>query len=167
MLVGYMNYYIKDYDSVYDEQLDLLDDNYWGENSGTKKVSEDINDDDIFKIALINNELVGFLHFKQIGDMIDCYHILVKEDYQKHNIASNLMTQAMIEINNRDVKNLIAHAVMHDGNINAKKLLEKFGFKEIYRVNNYWNSLYPGEFCKQCNSNNCHCGVVVYLKSLD
>lgn len=76
------------------------------------------------------------------------------------------MQEALIEIDKRNIKTLIAHAVEHDGIVNARRLLEKFGFKEIYNVENYWNSLEPGEYCKQCGNNNCHCGVVVFLKHI-
>ena len=117
-------------------------------------------------MAFFDNELIGFLHFKQIGDLIDCSNVLVKEKYRNHNVATKLMSEAFLETNKRNIKILVAHAVEHDGVVNAKRLLEKFSFEEIYNVKNYWRSLYPGEFCKQCKSNDCHCGVVVYLKRI-
>ena len=55
-------------------------------------------------------------------------------------------------------------------NMMAFLMLENYWknlFRELYRINNYWNSLYPGEYCKQCGSNNCHCGVIVFLKRLE
>lgn len=154
-----------DYNKNYSEQIDLLDENYWGKCE-TEKVSEDIKENDIVKVALIDNKVIGLLHFKQIGDLIDCYHILVADEYQKQGVATKLMQEAILEIKSRNVRTLIAHAVIHDGAINASKLLKKFGFNEIYRVNNYWDSLYPGEYCKQCGNNNCHCGVVVFIKNI-
>lgn len=132
----------------------------------TDKVSKEIKENDIVKVALVNDKVIGFLHFKPIGDLVDCYHILVKEDYQKNGVATKLMESALVEVKNRSLKTLIAHAVEHEGKVNAKKLLEKFGFKEIYKVKNYWRSLYPGEYCKQCDSYECNCGVVVYLRNL-
>lgn len=156
---------IIDYNSNYSSQIDKLDENYWG-ICETDKASSDIKENDIVKIALINGVVVGLLHFKQIGNLIDCYHILVDNNYQKQGIATSLMQEALTEVDKRNIKTLIAHAVEHDGIVNSKRLLEKFGFKEIYNVENYWNSLYPGEYCKQCDNNNCHCGVVVFLKHL-
>ena len=41
--------------------------------------------------ALIDNKVVGILHFKQLGDLIDCYHILVEGKYQKLGIGSALL----------------------------------------------------------------------------
>lgn len=157
---------IIDYNSNYSLQVDTLDEKYWGVCE-TDKASFEIKQNDIVKIALMNNVVVGLLHFKQIGDLIDCYHILVDDNYQNQKIATRLMEEALTEVDRRNVKTLVAHAVEYDGIVNARKLLEKFGFQEIYSVTNYWNSLYPNEYCKQCGNNNCHCGVVVFLKTLN
>lgn len=156
---------IINYIDKYATQVNNLDEEYWGKCE-TDKVAKEIKKNDIVKIALIDDMVVGLLHFKQIGDLIDCYHILVKDKYQHQGIATNLMEYALNEVKNRTVKTLIAHAVEHDGIVNAQRLLEKFHFKQIYKVNNYWNSLYPNEYCKQCGNNVCHCGVVVFIKEL-
>lgn len=156
---------IINYIDAYATQVNNLDEKYWG-ICETNKVSEEIKKNDIAKIALKDDTVIGLLHFKQIGDLIDCYHILVDDEYQHKGIATKLMESAINEVMNRNVKTLIAHAVEHDGVVNAQRLLEKFNFKKIYKVNNYWNSLYPNEYCKQCNSNECHCGVVVFIKEL-
>lgn len=72
----------------------------------------------------------------------------------------------MNKIKEKNFKTIIAHAVEHEGVINAERLLKRFDFKELYRVKNYWESLYPGSYCKQCDSRKCHCNVVVYQKNL-
>lgn len=118
---------IIDYNKEYDFQIDSLDEEYWG-TCETDKVSKEIKENDIVKVALVNDKVIGFLHFKPIGDLVDCYHILVKEDYQKNGVATKLMESALVEVKNRSLKTLIAHAVEHEGKVNAKKLLEKFGF---------------------------------------
>lgn len=156
---------IIDYNSNYSLQVDTLDEKYWGVCE-TEKASSEIKQNDIVKIALMDNVVVGLLHFKQIGNLIDCYHILVDDNYQNQKIATRLMEKALTEVDRRNVKTLIAHAVEHDGVINAQQLLENFGFTEFYRVDNYWESLYPGAYCKQCDNCHCHCGVVVYIKKL-
>lgn len=159
--------YFVDYDKKYNEGIDLLDESYWGDFDTIKpSVSSIIKENDIVKLAVIDDKVIGLLHFKPIGDLIDCYHILVSEKYQKQGIASKLFEEAMIEIELGNFSTLIAHAVEHNGKVNAKNLLEKFGFKEIYKVKDYWKSLYPNDFCKKCNSNDCHCGVVVFLKNM-
>lgn len=156
---------IIDYTSSLANAIDDLDESYWGVCE-TEKVSLDIKANDIVKIALDKDKVVGMLHFKIIGDLVDAYHILVDEEYQHQGIATKLMREAFKEIEKLNVKTIIAHAVIHDGKINAKKLLENFGFKEIYQVENYWDALSPNTYCKQCNSNKCHCGVAVYLKKV-
>lgn len=156
---------IVDYKKDYAKDVDYLDEKYWG-ICETERVSNDIKENDIVKLAKIDNQVIGLLHFKVIGDLIDAYHILIDDDYQNKGIGTKLMQEAFKKINKMNIKTIIAHAVEFEGKVNSKKLLEKFGFKEIYRVSNYWNSLYPGEYCKACGSNNCHCGVVVFMKKL-
>lgn len=158
-------YEIKDYNSKYSSQVDDLDKEYWGECE-TDKVSNDIKENDIVKIAVIDDKVIGFLHFKQIGDFIDCYHVLILEKYRNKGIATKMMEIAITEAKKKNIKTLIVHAVEQDGVVNARMMLEKCGFKEIYSVKNYWESIYPGEYCKQCDSNKCHCGVVVFIKYL-
>lgn len=106
------------------------------------------------------------MHFKPIGDLLDCYHILVADSYQRKGVATKLFEEDLVEVKKRHFKTLIAHAVEHDGQVNAFSLLKKVGFTEIYRVSNYWEALEPGEYCKQCQSNCCHCGVVVFMKTI-
>lgn len=157
---------IFNYNLNYSKQIDDLDEDYWG-NSEAGKVSESIKLNDIVKIAIINNEVVGMLHFKIIGDLVDAHHILVSNNYQNQGIGTLLMKSAFKELEDKNIKNIIAHAVEHDWQVNAEKLLKKFGFVENYRVKKYWNSLYPGEYCKQCNNNNFHCCVVVFIKKYE
>lgn len=87
---------IKDYDLVYASQVNKLDEDYQG-ICETCKVIEDIKENDIVKLALIDNKVVGILHFKQLGDLIDCYHILVEGKYQKLGIGSALLGCAIKE----------------------------------------------------------------------
>lgn len=87
--------------------------------------------------------------------------------YQKLGIGSALLGSAIKEAQQRNIKTLVAHAVEHDGVVNSKKLFEKYGYVEIYSVKDYWESLYPSEYCKQCDSNKCKCGVVVLIKTLN
>lgn len=156
---------IIDYVDKYADAINNLDEEYWG-ICETDKASAEIKKGDIVKIALIGDTVVGLLHFKAIGNLIDCYHILVRDEYQHQGIATDLMQKALNDISKKNFITLIAHAVEHEGNVNARRLLENFGFSEIYSVKDYWNSLYSGEYCKQCDSYNCHCGVVVYIKDL-
>ncbi|MCI8545293.1 MAG: GNAT family N-acetyltransferase [Bacilli bacterium] len=156
---------IINYDRKYAEEIDKLDQEYWG-ICETTNVSDEIRDQDIVKLAKLEDYIVGIIHFKPIGDLIDAYHLLVKPENQGQGIGNLLMKEALKETLKNDFKTVIAHAVEFEGNINAKKILETNGFQELYRVKNYWESLYPGSYCKQCNSYQCHCGVVVYRKNL-
>ena len=156
---------IMDYNSKFDLQIDALDESYWG-ICETDKASVEIKNNDIVKLAVKDNCVLGLLHFKPIGDLIDCYHIIVDPRYQHQGIASQLMAEGLKAAKDRGMKTVVAHAVEHDGIVNAKKLLEKFDFQEMYSVKDYWNSLEPGEYCKQCGNYHCHCGVVVFVKKI-
>lgn len=156
---------IIDYDKKYAEEIDKLDQEYWG-ICETSKVSDEIRNQDIVKLAKLENHVVGIIHFKPIGDLVDAYHLLVKSEKQGQGIGSLLMEEALKEVLKKGFKTVIAHTVEFEGKINAKKILEVNGFQELYKVKNYWEALYPGSYCKQCNSYQCHCGVVVYQKNL-
>lgn len=160
------NIKIIDYKQEYASQFDALDYAYWGKNE-IEVPSSEIDDKSIVKLAIKDEKVVGLLHFKMIGDLIDVYHILVNDKFYHQGIATALMKEGLKEIDKQNIKTLIAHAVEHDGKINAEKLLKQFDFHEIYRVKEYWNALYPGEYCKQCGNNHCRCGVVVYIKQMN
>ena len=154
------------YSTKYNDAINQLDLDYWGP-CGTDKASDEMQKGDIIRLALEDGELIGLLHFKPIGDLLDCYHILVADSYQRKGVATKLFEDAFLEIRDRNFKSLVAHAVEHEGKVNALPLLQKFGFLEIYRVTNYWSVLEPLAYCKQCQSNHCHCGVVVFLKKME
>lgn len=88
---------ITNYIDKYATQVNNLDEEYWGKCE-TDKVAEEIKKNDIVKVALVDDMVVGLLHFKQIGDLIDCYHILVKDEYQHQGIATKLMEYALNEV---------------------------------------------------------------------
>lgn len=57
---------IIDYIDKYADEINNLDEEYWG-ICETDKVSAEIKKGDIVKIALIDDTVVGLLHFKTIG----------------------------------------------------------------------------------------------------
>lgn len=157
---------IIDYELKYSKAIDELDYSYWANSETDGSSSSEIKDGDIVKIALLDEKVVGLLHIRLIGDLADFYHILVLKEHWKLGIGTKLMQSALDKLYNMNIKTMIASAVEFEGHVNSEKLLRKFGFEEMYRVKNYWNSLYPGHYCEQCGNNNCHCGVVVFLKKL-
>lgn len=156
---------IIDYIETYATQFDALDYSYWG-NSEEGEASGEIDDKSIVKLAIKDDKVIGLLHFKIIGDSVNAYHVLVDHQFYQQGIATALMEEGLKEISKYNIHTMIAHAVEHDGQVNAEKLLKHFGFQESYRVKEYWDALYPGSYCKQCGNNHCHCGVVVYIKQI-
>jgi len=156
---------IIDYNEHYALKLNKLDSNYWGYNK-KDNISDKITSQDIMKLAIIDDKVIGMLDLKIIENLADLNQILIEEKYQKQGVGTKLMEKSIQELKKKNIETMIAHAVECNGNINSKKLLKNFGFKELSRVQNYWNSVYPNHYCKQCDSKNCYCGVVVYMKEM-
>ena len=155
---------IIDYDEKFLNQIEILDGDYWGRNS-QEKYGDTINEHSLIKLAIEDNKLIGLIHCQIIGDLLDIYHLLIQQDYQKRGIGTLLMNAIMEEVDKRNIQNSIANAVITKGeHMNAEKILLHFGYQEMYRVNDYWHSLEPDIYCSACKSNNCKCGSAFFLK---
>ena len=155
--------YVK-YDERYLREMDEIEDAYWGLEDG-ESIKDEIDDNSIIEVALDDNHVVGFLHAQVIGDAMEIHNVLVKDEYQKKGIATRLMENVLKEAYSLNIKTSIANAVAIRGrHINSEKLLKKFGYKDIYRIEGYWDAIYPGYYCRQCDSKKCYCSNVVFLK---
>lgn len=157
-----------DYKEKYLQEMDQLEDNFWGLEE-QESIQDEIDKNSLIRVALNEeNRVVGFIHAQVIGDLLEIHNILIKENYQKRGIGSHLLKEILEQGKMLGMKNSIANAVVIKGEyINSEKLLLNFGYKPIYRVNDYWEAIYPGYYCKQCDSNPCYCDNVVFLKSME
>lgn len=154
------------YEEKYLEEMDYIEDAYWSLEED-ESINDEIDDNSIIEVALDDNHVVGFLHAQVIGDQLEIHNILVKDEYQKKGIATHLMEDILKKTDDLGIKTSIANAVAIRGeHINSEKLLKKFGYKEIYRVEGYWDAIYPGYYCRQCDSKKCCCSNVVFLKNM-
>lgn len=161
-----MNILYVNYDEKYLKEMDEMEDNYWGLEDD-ESIKDEIDNNSIIEVALLDNHVVGFLHAQVLGDQLEIHNVLVKEEYQKCGIATHLMEDMLKSASDLKMKTSIANAVAIRGErINSLPLLKKFGYEEIYRVERYWDAIYPGYYCRQCDSRKCYCSNVVFLKRM-
>jgi len=93
--------------------------------------------------------------------------IVIKPEFQGMGIGTKFM-QIMLEFarSNRCIL-AVAEAIEAKGKTNSKRLLEKFGFVELYKEESYWGKLYPDFDCKECGQKPCICVMHKYQKKLD
>ncbi len=78
-----------------------------------------------------DEELVAYITYKELDDSIDIYMLMVKTEYRKQNIASDLL-------NNLLYKNIILE--VRQSNEAAIKFYAKYGFKQIRTIKNYYEN---------------------------
>lgn len=146
--------------------MDELEDAYWSLETG-ESINDEIDNNSIIEVAIDNNHVVAFLHAQIIGDQLEIHNVLVKDEYQRRGIATHLMEDILNKAIDLKIKTSIANAVAIRGDIiNSEALLKAFGYEEIYRVEGYWDAIYPGYYCRQCDSKKCYCSNVVFLKRM-
>lgn len=161
-----MNIKYVSYDEKYLSEMDEIEDAYWSLETG-ESINDEIDNNSIIEVALDNNHVVGFLHAQVIGDQLEIHNVLVKDEYQRRGIATHLMEDILNKAIDLKIKTSIANAVAIRGDIiNSEALLKAFGYEEIYRVEGYWDAIYPGYYCRQCDSKKCYCSNVVFLKRM-
>ena len=129
-------------------------------------------------IATINEKVVGFLFFEMTTEQMFYKSIKIIKN-------SNIPVLVLKTIAVKDIKKGIGTALVNycinnflnnakkiftpvwksKFGINALKLIQKFGFKEIETIKNYWykDSLNKENYCPVCNSP-CVCDLVVFCK---
>ncbi len=89
--------------------------------------------------AFYNTELVGYINFEQTFDELNLFKICVLSEFREYGIGTKLM-QKMIEFfdENKELKTIFLE--VDSKNLNAQKLYEKFGFKQISIRKNYYKN---------------------------
>ena len=117
-------------------------------------------------LAKCGKEVVGVSYYKSVGDLLYCQAIVIKPDFQRCGIGS-LFVEDVIEFAKQNkLKNLFCEAVTTNGKMNASNLLKKYGFVELFHVENYWGSLYPDVNCLECDNKPCTCGCIFFVKNI-
>lgn len=158
------NFKIVDYEKKYANSIDKMEINQWGK-WGRESIDEIVNDKEIIRVALYDNEFVGCVYGEFQNDnyfWIDVICIVPK--YQKCGFGTLMLKDIIREAQSRFNANLIrTESVFVNEHSNSKKMLENNGFN-IYRQQEkeYWGKIYSEVFCAQCNHSPCECTSLFY-----
>lgn len=86
-----------------------------------------------FEISLKDDEIVGYIVYKDLDISYDIYYLYVLEKHQKKGIATSLINKIFL-------KDLILE--VNEKNIKAINLYEKLKFKKIQKKENYYEGKY-------------------------
>lgn len=104
----------------------------------TDSIKNDLsNDNYMYFIAKIKNEIVGYIAISQVIDTVDILSIVVKETYKRHKVGTQLLNHIL---NLKNVTKIMLE--VRKSNINAQNFYEKMGFTKIYTREKY----YPDNF---------------------
>lgn len=96
----------------------------------------------ILKVAVFNNQIVGYVCLRTILDVTHILNLAVLPGFRRRGIGSMLLRNALQELMSlKPDTNLITLAV-RESNTAAIKLYEKFGFKVIGRRTSYYQKPY-------------------------
>lgn len=105
---------------------DTIDENY----VVTNHFNTMLNDENIIILAkYINNIIVGYILIRKMDDntcLLD--GLYVEKEYRNKGIAKSLLTEAILRIQNMNIKYIDINVMYH--NIIAKHIYEKLGFVE-------------------------------------
>ncbi len=91
-----------------------------------------LNDKELeFEIEKEQNEIIGYISYKNLELSNDVYHLFVNENFRKKGIASKFLNK----IYNKDIS-----VEVDEENIKAINLYKKLGFKEIKKISNYYKN---------------------------
>lgn len=107
----------------------LLNDNFDKVNN----IDDIINNNEII-CYYIDNELVGFIIYKDLYKVIDLLYIVVDSNYRNRSIGSNLMSELL----KLDYDKVLLE--VNSNNICAINLYEKFNFKVINIRKKYYGN---------------------------
>ena len=158
------NIKIIDFEEKYATEIDNIEADEW-EADG---VINEFNNGSIIKVAIKENEVIGTIYGKIIGDLFILDVLIIKKEYRSSGIGTKLMMELFNVLNNNEkVKNILVKAVFSNNKMNIEGLMKKFEFKEVLRVKGWWGSKYPDVFCKICNCTPCQCTCVFHIKELN
>lgn len=79
-----------------------------------------------------NNEIIGFIEFLSLYEVVEIINIIVKEEYRNKGIGTKLLNSSI----NKDTKEIILE--VRDNNEEGLKFYQDNGFKIIRTINNYY-----------------------------
>ena len=96
------------------------------------------NKDAILKVAVLDNEIIGYVCVRSILDVTHVLDLAVTPLYRRIGIASMLLRNALQELKRSHPGISFITLEVRESNIAAVKLYEGFGFKETGRRRGYY-----------------------------
>ncbi len=131
-----------------------------------------------FSIAKIysENELKEYLSNKRCHELIlpDLINkkigitkiVVIKDKYQKKGIGIDLLNDSLHLIEEKKVAIMLGFAWKSIEGVNAKRILERNGFRELMEIKKFWNdeSLKENYSCPDCGNPPCVCSAIIFIK---
>lgn len=155
---------IVDYKPEYLSQIETIHKNQWGNVENDYEIAS--QNDNFIKVAIYNNKVVGEGSGRIIGDSFHITSIVIAPEFQYQGIGTKFMTAILDHAKKTNCKIVWCEAIEAKGKTNSKKLLEKFGFNELYKIKGYWGSLDPNYVYTECGHTPCQCIMHFYIKEI-
>ena len=119
--------------------------------------------DTILKVAVLNNQIIGYVCVRTILDITHILNLVVLPDFRRKGIGSMLLRDALNELKRlKPDINLITLEV-RESNTAAIKLYEKFGFKVMGKRISYYDK--PHENAIIMGLSTAHGNVKSFMKN--
>jgi ribosomal-protein-alanine N-acetyltransferase len=92
----------------------------------------------IAKVAVLKNNITGYICVKQISDEGHILNLAVHPDFRRHGIATVLVGEVLDELREKGCKYL--YLEVRVSNLAARKFYERFGFKVVGVRRKYYTS---------------------------
>ncbi|MEW6418319.1 MAG: ribosomal protein S18-alanine N-acetyltransferase [Nitrospirota bacterium] len=92
----------------------------------------------ISKVALLNNNITGYICVKQKSDEGHILNLAVHPDFRRHGYATTLVGKVLDELRKRGCKYL--YLEVRVSNLGARKFYERIGFKVVGVRRKYYTS---------------------------
>ena len=161
-----MNIDIVNFEEKYVNEIDELENKYWGKWE-SYSIKDEYKKYDLFLIALVNNKYAGHIYGIYVGDLFYFDVIIVKDGYRNKSIATKIIEKTIEILKHNNFKTIVTTVEnLNNSENHLIPLLEKYNFEKITNVKGYWGSLYPEVLCNECNSKPCKCVATIYLKKI-
>lgn len=125
---------IEDFNKISDILTTEFDD-FWNENILNQELQ---NENSKCFTALINDEIVGFIGIWKALEDMHITNIVTKKKFRQKGIGSKLLEKAISYSKGQNVNTLTLE--VHEENITAQKLYEKYNFKILGKRKNYYKN---------------------------
>ncbi len=157
---------IIDFLPKYQDEINKLQQDQWGEGTDTDDIVNNI-ENYFVKLVVDDGKLIGVIvwHYEN-KDICFLDLIIIKPEFQRKGLGTKLFKILIEDALAKDKQTIECEVIEAKGKINAKKLLENFGFVKQYSEKGYWGKTLPNFSCRECGCKPCTCTMHKYKKVL-